>query len=95
MNTTKFFRNLFKRLASMLGMIVTGKLNSYEAAKDELLPGVERRQYQHLSAASVRTVLGPAASSLLRETHCVIALQERTDPHVHEHEDYEVHKRGH
>jgi len=40
----KFFRKLLKGLTYMPRLIITDKLKSYEAAKCEILPGVEHRQ---------------------------------------------------
>jgi putative transposase len=45
----KFFRKLLKRLAYVPRVIITDKLNSYGAAKREILPGVEHRQHRYLN----------------------------------------------
>jgi len=43
------FRKLRKGLAYVLRVIITDKLKSYGAAKQEMLPGVEHRQHRYLS----------------------------------------------
>ena len=45
----KFFRKLLKGLTYVPRVIITDKLQSYGAAKREILPGVEHRQsrYRH------------------------------------------------
>src|SRR5262245_34873081 len=45
----KFFRKLLKGLTYVPRVIVTDKLQSYGAAKRELLPGVEHRQQRYLN----------------------------------------------
>src|SRR5437899_11474752 len=45
----KFFRKLLKGLTYVPRVIVTDKLKSYRAAKQELLPGVEHRQHRYLN----------------------------------------------
>ena len=45
----KFFRKLLKGLTYAPRVIVTDKLKSYEAAKCEMLPGVEHRQHRYLN----------------------------------------------
>ncbi len=45
----KFFRKLLKGLTYVPRVIITDKLKSYEAAKRELLPGVEHRQHRYLN----------------------------------------------
>jgi putative transposase len=45
----KFFRKLLKGLRYVPRVIVTDKLKSYDAAKRELLPGVEHRQHRYLN----------------------------------------------
>jgi putative transposase len=45
----KFFRTLLKRLTYVPRVIVTDKLKSYGAAKQEILPGVEHRQHRYLN----------------------------------------------
>jgi putative transposase len=45
----KFFRKLLKGLSYVPRVIVTDKLKSYEAAKREILPGVEHRQHRYLN----------------------------------------------
>jgi putative transposase len=47
----KFFRKLLKGLAYVPRVIVTDKLKSYGAAKQEILPGVEHRQHRCLNRA--------------------------------------------
>src|SRR5919198_17078 len=45
----KFFRRLLKGLRYVPRVIITDKLNSYGAAKREILPGVEHRQHRYLN----------------------------------------------
>jgi putative transposase len=45
----KFFRKLLKGLTYVPRVIITDKLKSYEAAKREILPGVEHRQHRYLN----------------------------------------------
>src|ERR1051325_743266 len=45
----KFFRKLLKGLTNVPRVIVTDKLQSYGAAKREILPGVEHRQHRYLN----------------------------------------------
>jgi putative transposase len=45
----KFFRNLLKGLTYVPRVIVTDQLQSYGAAKQEILPGVAHRQYRYLN----------------------------------------------
>jgi putative transposase len=45
----KFFRKLLKGLTYVPRVIITDKLQSYGAAKREILPGVEHRQYRYLN----------------------------------------------
>lgn len=45
----KFFCKLLKGLTYVPRVIVTDKLKSYEAAKREILPGVEHRQHRYLN----------------------------------------------
>ena len=45
----KFFRKLLKGLTYVPHVIVTDKLKSSEAAKREILPGVEHRQHRYLN----------------------------------------------
>jgi putative transposase len=45
----EFFRKLLKGLTYVPRVIVTDKLKSYNAAKRELLPGVEHRQHRYLN----------------------------------------------
>jgi len=45
----KFFRKLLKGLMYVPRVIITDKLKSYEAAKREILPGVEHRQHRYLN----------------------------------------------
>jgi putative transposase len=45
----KFFRKLLKGLTYVPRVIVTDKLKSYEAAKQEILPSVEHRQHRYLN----------------------------------------------
>jgi transposase-like protein len=53
----KFFRKLLKGLTYVPRVIVTDKLKSYGAAKQEILPGVEHRQHGYLNnRAEVRLV---------------------------------------
>jgi putative transposase len=42
----KFFRKLLKGLKYVPRVVITDKLKSYEAAKQELLPGVEYHQHR-------------------------------------------------
>jgi putative transposase len=45
----KFFRKLLKGCQYVPRVIITDKLKSYDAAKREILPGVEHRQHQYLN----------------------------------------------
>jgi putative transposase len=45
----KFFRKLLKGLTYVPRVIITDKLKSYGAAKQEILPGVEHRQHRYLN----------------------------------------------
>ena len=45
----KFFRKLLKGLTYVPRVIITDKPKSYGAAKREILPGVEHRQYRYLN----------------------------------------------
>ena len=45
----KFFRKLLKRLTYVPRVIITDQLKSYEAAKREIMPGVEHRQHRYLN----------------------------------------------
>jgi putative transposase len=45
----KCFKKLLKGLQYMLRVIITDKLQSYAAAKREVMPGVEHRQSQYLN----------------------------------------------
>jgi putative transposase len=45
----KFFRKLLKRCQYVPRVIITDKLKSYGAAKQEMLPGVEHRQHRYLN----------------------------------------------
>jgi putative transposase len=45
----KFFRKLLKGLTYAPRVIITDKLKSYEAAKREIMPGVEHRQHRYLN----------------------------------------------
>lgn len=45
----RFFRKLLKGVHYVLRLIFTDKLKSYEAAKREILPGVEHRQHKGLN----------------------------------------------
>ena len=45
----KFFRKLLKGLKYVPRVIITDKLQSYGAAKREILPGVEHRQSRYLN----------------------------------------------
>src|ERR671915_2528039 len=45
----KFFRRLLKGLTYVPRVIITDKLKSYGAAKQEMLPGVEHRQHRYLN----------------------------------------------
>jgi putative transposase len=45
----KFFRKLLKGLTYVPRVIITDQLKSYEAAKREILPGVEHRQHRYLN----------------------------------------------
>lgn len=46
----KFFRNLLKGLTYLPRVIVTDQLQSYGAAKQEILPGVAHRQHRYLNS---------------------------------------------
>jgi putative transposase len=45
----KFFRKLLKGLTYVPRVLITDKLKSYGAAKQEILPGVEHRQHRYLN----------------------------------------------
>jgi putative transposase len=45
----QFFRKLLKGLTYVPRVIITDKLQSYAAAKREILPGVEHRQHRYLN----------------------------------------------
>jgi putative transposase len=45
----RFFRKLLKRCRYVPRVIITDKLKSYGAAKQEMLPGVEHRQHRYLN----------------------------------------------
>src|SRR2546422_10766136 len=45
----KFFRKLLKGLMYVPRVLITDKLKSYGAAKQEILPGVEHRQHRYLN----------------------------------------------
>jgi putative transposase len=45
----QFFRKLLKGLTYVPRVIITDKLKSYGAAKQEMLPGVEHRQHRYLN----------------------------------------------
>jgi len=45
----RFFRKLLKGCRYVPRVIITDKLESYGAAKQEMLPGVEHRQYRYLN----------------------------------------------
>jgi putative transposase len=45
----QFFRKLLKGCQYVPRVIITDQLKSYEAAKRELLPGVEHRQHRYLN----------------------------------------------
>jgi putative transposase len=45
----KFFRKLLKGLRYVPRVIITDKLKSYGAAKQEIVPGVEHRQHRYLN----------------------------------------------
>jgi putative transposase len=45
----KFFRKLLKGLMYVPRVMITDKLKSYGAAKQEMLPGVEHRQHRYLN----------------------------------------------
>src|SRR5260221_413174 len=45
----RFFRKLLKGLHYVPRVIITDKVKSYEAAKREILPGVEHRQHKRLN----------------------------------------------
>jgi putative transposase len=45
----KFFRKLLKDLTYVPRVIITDKLKSYEAAKREIMPGVDHRQHCYLN----------------------------------------------
>jgi putative transposase len=45
----KFFRKLLKGLHYVPRVLITDKLKSYGAAKQEILPGVEHRQHRYLN----------------------------------------------
>ena len=45
----KFFRKLLKGLCYVPWVLITDQLQSYGAAKREILPGVEHRQHRYLN----------------------------------------------
>ncbi len=45
----RFFRKLLKGLRYVPRVIITDKLKSYEAAREELIPGIEHRQHKGLN----------------------------------------------
>jgi putative transposase len=45
----KFFRKLLKGLRYVPRVIITDKLKSYGAAKQDMLPSVEHRQHRYLN----------------------------------------------
>jgi putative transposase len=45
----RFFRQLLKGLQYVPRVLITDKLQSYGAAKAEILPGVEHRQHKRLN----------------------------------------------
>src|SRR5882724_3900982 len=45
----RFFRKLLKGLTYVPRVLITDKLGSYEAAKREILPGVEHQQHRYLN----------------------------------------------
>jgi putative transposase len=45
----KFFRKLLKGLTYVPRVVITDKLKSYGAAKQDILPGVEHRQHRYLN----------------------------------------------
>ena len=45
----EFFRKLLKGLTYVPRVLITDKLKSYGAAKQEIRPGVEHRQYRYLN----------------------------------------------
>ena len=51
----KFFRKLLKGLTYVPRVIITDKLKSYGAAKQEILPGVEHRQHRYRPMSSSGT----------------------------------------
>jgi transposase-like protein len=61
--TKKFFRQLLKGLTYVPRVMVTDKLKSYEAAKRELLPGVEHRQHPYLNNRAENSISQRASVS--------------------------------
>jgi putative transposase len=51
----KFFRKLLKGCQYVLRVIITDKLKSYGAAKQEMLPSVEHRQHRYLNNRAENT----------------------------------------
>jgi putative transposase len=45
----RFFRKLLKKCRYVPRVIITDRLRSYGAAKQEILPGVEHRQHRYLN----------------------------------------------
>ena len=45
----RFFRKLLKGMAYVPRIIITDKLKSYGAAKREIMPGIEHKQYKELN----------------------------------------------
>lgn len=62
----KFFRKLLKGLHSVPRVLITDKLQSYGAAKRDLLPGVEHRQHRYLNNPRRHRFSAPAYRQELR-----------------------------
>jgi putative transposase len=51
----QFFRKLLKGLRYALRVIITDKLKSYAAAKQEILPAIEHCQHRYLARSGRRS----------------------------------------
>jgi putative transposase len=90
----RFFRKLLKGLQYVPRVLITDKLHSYGAAKAELLPDVEHRQYKGLNSRAenshqpsrererrMRRFKSPAQAQHFLSVHGVIAAHFRPGRH--------------
>jgi putative transposase len=72
----RFFKKLLKGLQYVPRVIITDKLKSYEAAKKELLPGVEHRQHTYLNnrAENSQSALWVPADQGKGEAHATLQI---------------------